>query len=411
MKRRRVLGAVEIGTATVVVLVAEITEGRSLSIIGMGESTSRGIKKGVVEDFRAASHCVHAAIDRAEESAGVPIESVFLAVSGRHLEGFFQRGTVNIAASDGLVRPADVQRAEEEAKSRELPPGRVFVHHIRGAYRVDDRPVADPIGLAGAQLGAGYWSVHADERHLRDLMHIINGYGLKVDNVVVSSVASGCVVVDRVERKQGALVLDIGCGTTDYVLFRDGFMIHSGVVAVGGDHFTNDLALGLRFPERFAEKQKLEHGSVLIDPAARTEKVWLIGDRQIGDREVSKRSIQMILHARAEELFEVVKAQLGDLLDPAEIPVGAVLTGGASQLPGLCSVAEGVLKLPTRLGEHPASVGEELRRPGFSTPLGLLHFAVTDQRAHDDVAHSEPETGLWKRFSKIFQAAATETAR
>ncbi|MGF1483915.1 MAG: cell division protein FtsA [Opitutales bacterium] len=406
MKRRRILGAVEIGTATVTVLVAEVVEGQSLSIIGMGESTSRGVKKGVIEDFRAATHCVHAAIDRAEASAGTAIDAIFLAVSGRHLDGFFQSGQSNISAPDGLVRVGDVLRAEENAKSRELPAGRVFVHHIKGAYRIDDRPTNSPVGLAGAQLSACYWSVHADERQLRDLMHLINGYGLKVENVVISSVASGCVVVNKMERQQGALVLDIGCGTTDWALFRDGHIVRTGVVAVGGDHLTNDLALGLRFPARFAEKQKLEHGSALIEADSKSEKVWLVGDRQIGDREVFKKTIQVILNARVSELLEVVKAQLGTMLDPAEIPVGAVLTGGTAHLPGICEVAETVFGMPARVGQHPGSIGEELRRPEVSTPLGLLHFAITDQRAQDDVSRAETEPGLWRRFSKIFQAAA-----
>jgi cell division protein FtsA len=188
------------------------------------------------------------------------------------------------------------------------------------------------------------------------------------------------------ERQNGVLVLDIGCGTTDYALYRDGVAYQTGVVPVGGDHFTNDLSLGLRLTRGQAEKIKLRYGSATLHVRDKHEKVWLNGDYSIGDRQFPRQSIEQITSARARELLEVVRKKLGPAFVPEQTPVGVVLTGGAAKLSGMDEAVGKVFGVPGRLGEAPAWVSDDLRDPGFSTVLGLLYFGLDAQAERTSAA-------------------------
>jgi cell division protein FtsA len=181
------------------------------------------------------------------------------------------------------------------------------------------------------------------------------------------------------ERQNGVLVLDIGCGTTDYALYHDGVAYQTGVVPVGGDHFTNDLSLGLRLTRLQAEKLKIRYGSAVVKSRDKQDKVWLNGDYSVGDRQFLRQSIEQITAARAREIFEVVRAGLGAAFVPEQTPAGVVLTGGAAKMPGMDEAAGKVFGVPGRLGELASWVADELRDHCFSTPLGLLYFGLNSQ--------------------------------
>jgi len=381
MGQDKIVGAVEIGTSKVTVLVAEIVGGRSLSIIGTSQASSSGIRKGQIVNLREVNDCTHAAISAAEKSAGAQIDGVYLAISGAHLQGFADSGTATISSSDGSVREADLRRARENAKMRNLPHSRIYIHHECCGYQLDGRRVSDPLGMVGERVETGYWHIHGDERITADFLHVINGIGLGVDCMVISSIASASVVAGEEEKKGGVLVLDIGAGTTDYALYRTGTIARSGVIPVGGDHLTNDLALGLRMNSRYAESVKLRYGKAIIDNEDRNDTVMLIGDLTIGDRPISRLSIHKILHSRVEELFMIVKNLLGSEINSQNLPAGVILTGGTSRLAHIGDVAQEVLGVPVRLGESPAWVSDSaLRVPECSTALGLLAEGLTTLR-------------------------------
>jgi cell division protein FtsA len=258
----QIIAAVEVGTSKVFVLVASMIPGKSLNIIGQACLASKGIQKGEIVHFKLAAQKVHEALAVAETSANKRIETVFLSQTGGDLQGFFSKGTVHVAQSNQCVGAQDIQRAKEDAKGRHLPKGRVYVQHIQNPFFLDSREVMHPLGMTGEQLEIGYWSVHASEQKVRDLIHLINNYGLGVSSIVLSSIASGSITTTAEERQAGVLVLDIGCGTTDYVLYRKGVAMATGVVPVGGDHLTNDLSLGLRISLSEAEKFKLTYGDI-----------------------------------------------------------------------------------------------------------------------------------------------------
>ena len=375
----KIVGAVEIGTTKVTVLVGEIARGRELSIIGVGEASSRGVIKGAVMDFKAASEATHNALLAAEQSAGTRVDEVYLAQTGGHLEGFENEASVNVAAADNTVSAMDTDTVCRLAMAKELPEGRIVVHHIRRPFRLDGRLVPDPEHLVGRRLDVSYWTIHGLESKVADNTHVINGFSVRVTKLILSSLASGALVTTAEERHNGVLAIDLGGGTTDFALYRDGCAHKTGVVAVGGGHLTNDLALGLRVQQGQAETLKLRYGRGTVHARDKKDKVMLIGDFSIGDREFPRLTIEQITAARVWEIFEVVRQKLGASFAPEKIPAGVVLTGGTAKLPGITEAAAKVFGTSARLGEVPAWIGENLRDPGYATALGLLHFSLNAQ--------------------------------
>ncbi len=401
ISRTKFIGAVEIGTSKVSVLIGELSQG-SLHIIGVGECQSRGVIKGAVADFRAASEAAHTALMAAEQNAGVRIDEVYLAQTGGHLDGFYNEASVNVSAADNLVSAPDIDTVCRLAKAKNLPEGRMVVHHLRRPFRLDGRSVPEPEHLVGQRLEVGYWTVHGQEGKIADNIHVIRGFNIRVAELILSSLASGAMLAGAEDKQNGVLVVDIGAGTTDYALYRDGCAQVTGVVPVGGGHLTNDLSLGLRVTEGQAEKLKLRFGRGTVATKDRAEKVWLNGDFAIGDRQFPRHTIEQITAARTAEIFEVVRKKLGAAFSPEKTAAGLILTGGTAKLPGIDEAAARVFGVPARLGEAPGWVAENLRDPGFSSVLGLLHYGLS-ARAEMAPSRSRPRAPGWMR--KLFATA------
>jgi len=401
--RTTFIGAVEIGTSKITVLVGEHA-GRELAIIGRGECSSRGVMKGSVVDYKAASECTHSALEQAERDAGERINLVFLAQTGAHLEGFYNEAAVNVKASDNMIDTGDIRTVCDLAKAKELPSGRMVVHNIRRPFRVDGRLVpGSPENLVGQRLDVGYWTVHGQEQRLADNIHVIRGFNLEVRELVLASLASGHMVTTAEERQHGVLAIDIGAGTTDFVLYRDGAPHTTGVVPVGGSHLTNDLSIGLRLTEGQAEKLKLRFGRANLLTKDKAAKVWLDGNFAIGDRQFSQQAIEQIIAARTWELLEVVKKKLGNAFTPETCASGVVLTGGTAKLPGIGEVAAKIFGVPTHLGEAPTWVSENLRDPGYHTALGLLYYGVSAQA--EKATQARRGGGFLTNVKKLFATA------
>jgi cell division protein FtsA len=394
------IGAVEIGTSKVTALVGEYT-GREIAIIGCGECSSRGVIKGSVVDFRAATECTHSALESAERDANERIDHVYLAQSGGHLEGFYNEAGVNVKAADNMIEANDIRTVCDLAKAKELPLGRLVVHNIRRPFKVDGRLVpTSPENLVGQKLEVGYWTVHGQEQRLADNIHVIRGFNLEVRELVLSSLASGHMVTSLEERQNGVLAIDIGAGTTDYVLYRNGAPHTTGVLAVGGGHFTNDISLGLRLTEGQAEKLKVRFGRAVVQARDRNDKVWLDGNFAIGDRQFSRQAIESVTAARAWELLDVVRRKLGHAFTPETCAGGVVLTGGGAKLPALAECAAKVFGAPARLGEAPSWVRDNLRDPGYHTALGILYFGVSSLGEHSSTARRKG--GFMRNVTRLF---------
>ncbi|MFY9925239.1 MAG: cell division protein FtsA, partial [Opitutaceae bacterium] len=275
------------------------------------------------------------------------------------------------------------------------------VHNIRRPFRVDGRLVpTSPENLVGQRLEVGYWTVHGQEQRLADNIHVIRGFNLEVRELVLSSLASGHMVTSMEERQNGVLAIDIGAGTTDYVLYRNGAPHTTGVVAVGGGHFTNDISIGLRLTEGQAEKLKLRFGRAQVQARDKGEKVWLDGNYSIGDRQFPRHAIESITAARARELLEVVRKKLGQGFAPESCAGGVVLTGGGAKLPGIAECAANVFGTSARLGEAPSWVNENLRDPGYHTALGILYYGVSVQS--DRSAAARRKGGFLRNVTRLF---------
>lgn len=384
MSRSKIVGAIEIGTSKVVVLVAEMTDGRSMNIIGRGQCTNAGMKKGEIVDLRSVSDCTHAAIMAAERTAGTEIEHVYLSLSGSHLWGFRHAGATAISGSENIVTHSDIKRAVDNAKSKVLEPGEVYIHHIRSGFILDGQPVQNPLSREGSHLEVQYWHVVADEQKVKDHIMVVNGFGLDVNDIVISSLASGSLLATEEEKRQGVLVVDIGKGVTDFALYKGRRIVQTGVIPVGGDHVTNDLSLGLRVKTKLAENLKIRCARAMVQKEDRTQKVPLVGDLSIGDSFHSQLTINKITHARLEELFIILKNRLGSALTRQNLPGGIILTGAVSKTPLIADLAEVTLDIPVALGQSPEWVRhEELREPEYATVLGLLYNALHDQKEEE----------------------------
>lgn len=375
----KIIGAVEIGTSKAKALVGEVTENGKLSIVGMASRPNEGMRKGEIVDFRKAADAVHASLEEAEKMSGTTVDSVYLAQTGTHLRGQMLFGSASVSSSENRVSASDLERASKEAKLRQPEEGRSYVHHIRTPMLLDGRPIEDPIGMIGKKVDLGYWSVDGDDQAIRQALHVITNYaGLEVADLILSSIASSTMMAGPDLRRAGVLVIDLGAGVTDLSLYRHGYVAYTGVIPVGGDHLTGDLSMGLRVLEPYAEKLKIEHGKASPDPSDADEDVWIIGNKTIGDRSIPRKAISDVIHVRVVELFEIISKELGNLLDPAELSGGVLLTGGGSKLPGIEIVAAKVLGLPVRKATFTPGIDSELATPENATVLGLLHYGLED---------------------------------
>ena len=262
----KIIGAVEIGTSKAKAVVGEVTEGKSLSIVGMATRLNEGMRKGEIVDFQKVATSVHTALAEAEKMSGTTVDSIYLAQTGAHLGASVLRASANVSSSDLRVSASDLQRAADEAKRRQPGEGRSYVHYVRMPILLDGRPVDDPVDMIGKKVEIVYWAIEGNDSAIRANLDVANNYGMEVDDLILSSIASSTLVAGPDLKRAGVLVIDLGAGVTDLAIYRSGHVVYTGVVPVGGDHITGDLAMGLRVFEPYAEKLKLAYGLAQPDP-------------------------------------------------------------------------------------------------------------------------------------------------
>ncbi len=378
MAGSKIIGALEIGTSKISVLVAEVIDAYRLNIIGRATVANTGIKKGRIEDPRAVSRCLHEAIAEAEKVSGINLKSIYLSISGSHLQGRKQIGKAQISHMAKLVTEHDVNRANEEAKRHAIDEGRVYVQFMRNPYLIDGSPVDEPYSCKGSEIQANYWAVDADEGILKEPIQVINSFMVKVDEIFLGSIASAQSVATDDEKAAGLLVIDIGAGTTDYVLYHDRYVLQTGVFDIGGDHITNDLSIAFRIAWESAENIKIQHGKAIASGTSSEDWVWMMGDLSIGDRKLPLRSIQRIINSRLEELFMMVRRSVIDVIEQQDMQCKVVLCGGVTNMTSIETLASNVLKMPVTVGRNPDWLIPELQKPELSTVVGLLQFAFAD---------------------------------
>ena len=377
MNDSKMVAALEIGTSKMQVFVGEIVDSESLSIIGMGQKPSAGVKKGDIVDLKKASQLAQEAILDAEKNTSIKTKSIYVGISGSQIKGMRTMGYANVRSANNIVTQEDVDRACEDAKSKTLPENRAFIHFICCGYYIDGVYCQDPVGKRARRIDAEFWLVHDDCDAIANTVHIVRSFGMEVDDIVLSAIASARMVTSMQQRKEGVLVIDIGCGTTDYAMYKNSRIVIAGTIPVGGDHITNDLAHGLRLYNKNAELLKCKIGKAVISEDEKSEFIWTKGDQQIGDRKISLNSMNIIIRTRLEELFLILRDELGEVFDSTIQSV--VITGGTSRLTGITELAEGVLGVKCTTGKFNSWVKHSLCHPEFATSLGLLDYALENE--------------------------------
>ena len=401
---RYVVG-LDIGTSKVCTVVGEIHGPGQIDVIGIGSTESRGIKRGVVVSLDAAVDSIRRSIADAEHMAGVEIGSVTLALSGPGIKGFNSRGVVAVAGRNREVSRDDVRRAIDAASAVSLPSGREIIHVLPQDFVVDEQEGIDaPVGLTGARLEVNVHIVTGSATAIHNLVSCVNKAGVEVSQTVISQLAAADSVLTLDEKELGVALIDIGGGTADIAIYERGSLWHTGVVAVGGDHFTNDVAVGLRTPLPEAEKVKRRVGCALSSMVGEEEtmEVASVGGRR--PRVMARRMLSDILQPRAEELFHLVWDEISKSGYEKSLNSGLVLTGGGAQLDGLVEIAEQIFDLPIRRGS-PTDVGglaDHVANPSSATAVGLVRYAER-QRVLTEPATGHAWAGLFERLRTVFK--------
>ena len=376
-RKDRYLAGLDVGTTKIAAIIAEAMDDGELEIIGIGVAESKGIKRGVVVNLEAAVESIKKAIEEAELMAGVEVDSVHLAVSGPHIKGFNSRGVIAVAGKNREITRDDVRRAIDAAKAVALPNGREILHVLPQDFVVDEQDgIGAPVGMTGARLEVNVHIVTGSASSTQNIVACVNRAGMDVIDMVIEQLAAAEAVLTDDEKDLGVALVDIGGGTTDLAIFERGSLWHTAVIPVGGDHFTNDIAVGLRTPVPDAEKVKRKCGcalSAMVDEDETIE-VASVGGRR--SRIMARRILSEILQPRAEEIFHLVWDEIRRAGYEKSLNSGIVLTGGGAILEGMPEIGEQIFDLPIRRGA-PVGVGglsDHVNSSTFATSVGLTLY-------------------------------------
>ncbi|MBI5961452.1 MAG: cell division protein FtsA [Chloroflexi bacterium] len=391
---------IDIGTTKVCTIVGEVRD-TDVHVLGVGIEPSQGMRKGVVTDVGALTNAISSSVHKAEHSSRYEIGRAFVSMAGGHIESVNSKGAVGISNSRG-VQLNDLERAMDAAKAITLPHGREVLHVIPRNYSLDGQTgLRSPLGMLGFRLEVEAHIITAMTQNIQNLEKCVEDAGVFVDRFILNPLASGDVVLTRDEREAGVMVVDIGGGTTDLAMFIDGSVWHTAVIAVGGQHVSNDIAHGLHLPFDLAEAVKLKYGHA--DPKA-VSPLEAFPIQPFGEElpsKVQRTDLAHIIHARAAEIFELILKEAKRSGYDGLLKAGIVLTGGGSQLPGIKTVAAEVLKMPVRVAqpENVTGVSDTLKNPAYSTSVGLLKLGLIMDLEDDRRASlRQPSAG---RGSKI----------
>lgn len=376
-KKDRYIVGLDIGTTKVCVLVAEIRDDGALDIIGMGTSDSKGLRKGVIVNVDPTVECIKKVVEEAELMSGISIEEAFVGIAGEHIMGSNSRGMISINSRDHVISRDDINRVIEAAKQIPIPTDKDILHVLPQEFMVDGQDeIGDPLGMSGNRLEVNVHVVTCGTTQLQTLLTCVNKAGIEVADTVLEQLASSEAVLTPDEKELGVALIDIGGGTTDLAIFEKQSLWHSYIRSIGGDHFTSDIAVGLRTPMGEAERIKKRYGCALSSLIEEEETIEVPSVAGRKPRYMSRQILCDIIQPRAEELFMIMKDEIDRMGLVRSLNSGVVLTGGGSLLEGMVEIAERIFDLPVRIGK-PVGVGgliDVINSPVYSTAVGLIIY-------------------------------------
>ena len=381
-EKSTVIVGLDIGTSKVVAVVGEVHDTGTLNIIGIGQCPSRGVCKGEIVNHDQAAEDVRNAIVEAERSADVEIASVYLSATGAHLSSLNTRGIFTSASFDHEITPQDVREVLANAKVFNRPSENHVLQTLRQRFTVNGQAgIVDPVGMLGERLEVEMHVIHGVTTRLHNHTRVLGGLGVEVEEMVFSGLCSALAMTDSEQKQMGVLVVDIGAGTTEYVVYADGVIQHTGVLAVGGNHLTNDLSYGLRMAPARAELLKREHGAASLEGAV-GQSLTLPNENGLQPRRVNVEHLRRIMMARLEETFELIANDVGERGFHEQLRAGVNLCGGGARIRGVEKLAENVFELTTRVGRADAIGGMKSATddPELATAVGLVKYGAMRQK-------------------------------
>ena len=376
--RSRTVAAIDVGTTKVCTVIADMGESGLPRIVGVGITPSLGLHKGLVVNINEARESIRESVRKAEQSSNYKIESAYVGVTGRHVTSLNNRGVVAITRNDRVVRPDDLKRVLTAAQSIKVPSDRKLLHVIPRAYAVDGQMgVKNPVGMHGFRLDVETHVITAAITSIQNLAKCIRSLGIDIEDLVLEPLASSEAILTDDEKEVGVILADIGGGTTDIAVFKDGSIWHTAILPVAGYQLTRDVSIGLGLPFDVAEEMKKRYGSVMPVYEGRSENAAISQD----GHGVSYQDLCDIIRARVEEILKLILLELPNSEYETLVPAGLVLTGGSSNLAGMSTLGREVLQLPVRVGS-PANIGgisDVLCDPAYATSVGLLLWGAKQE--------------------------------
>ena len=407
LKHGSLLVGVDIGTTKVCSVVGEVSAEGGINVIGVGTAPSRGLRKGVVTDVEHTVESITKAVREAETMAGVEINAAQIGITGGHISSLSSNGV--IAVKEKEIGASEVESVVEAAKAVAIPFDREILHVIPTGFAVNGQNgIMDPRGMEGVRLETKVHIITGAATSVHNLTSSCRKAGLDLLDVVFQPLASANAVLTQDEKDLGVVLVDVGGGTTDIALFRDGNICHSAVLSIGGNNFTNDIAIGLRLSTQEAEKIKKRFGCSMISLVKEDEEIEVSCSDTNSNKKIPRRYLIEILQPRAEELFTLIREELLNSGLYEGMNSGLVLTGGAVMMEGMDVMAENILELPVRIGvpEGVRSAEDNMKDPAFATAVGLMLHGVKEvpPEQEEENKASDVKGGRVRRwFGRMFE--------
>ncbi len=387
MGKNKIVTGLDIGTNKIRAIVASFKEAEEKpKIIGIGEVSSSGMRKGVVIDIDEVTENIKKAVEQAELSSGVNIQNAYVSIGGNHISIKENKGLVAVSRADQEVSEEDISRVIDSASAISLPPNREIIHVIPKNFKLDnEEDVQDPLGMTGARLEVDALIIDGLVPYIKNLTKCISNLGIKISGLVLNVLAASHSVLSKRQKELGVLALDLGGGTVGMAVYEEGKLFHVHILPVGSSHITNDIAIGLRTTIDLAEKVKLQHGSALSSEIRKKETINLSDLDENENVVVNRFEIAKIIEARVQEIFGLVNWELKRIGKQKLLPAGVVLVGGGSLMPGIVDLAKKELGLPTEIGfpSELESIMEKGNDPAFATAAGLVLWGIRMEESNN----------------------------
>jgi len=386
MPKNSYIVGLDIGTKKVAAIIGQLTEDSKIEVIGIGTAESKGLRKGVVVNLEATTAAIKKAQEEAELMAGVEIDSAFVGISGAHIKSFNSRGVIAVSGKNREITREDIRRVIDQSKAVSIPPDRDVIHVIPQEFVVDEQDgIKAPLGMSGIKLEVNVHIVTSAITSVQNLRTCVERAEIEIEQIVLNQIATASAVLTHDEKELGVGLIDVGAGTTEVAIFERGSLWYTSIIPIGGDNFTNDIAVGLRTPIPEAEKIKKKFGCVSVPTVDEQETIEVpsVGKAR-KPRVLSRQILSDIIQPRAEEIFRLVDSDIKRMGYEKSLNSGIVLTGGTALLEGLEEVAEEIFDLPVRRGDPTGVSGlvDRVSTPDYATAVGLILHGFGQWQEH-----------------------------